>query len=101
MTTYDLTNNEMQAAKVLVQTCLDNMGGKRPADLEHDECTWIMPSDLIEAGWNKNEAAGTWSALDAKGFIQDNDPGCTDGAHWIVTTSGWKWMEDHWTFPPK
>lgn len=39
--TFDLTPKELDAARKLVQHCLDGMGGKRPADLGNDEFTWV------------------------------------------------------------
>jgi hypothetical protein len=67
--TKTLTPNEQAAALVLLQECLNGMGGKEPADLEGDEYTWCAADTLVAAGWTKAEAAGTYGALIAKGIV--------------------------------
>lgn len=91
MTTFDLTQNELKAALVLVKSCLDGMGGKRPADLEHDEYTWVSAKDLMAAGWNKNEAAGTFGALMEKGLVVE-----CDRNEWCLTTQAWQYLDTVW-----
>lgn len=90
-TTFDLTPNELKAALVLVKSCLDGMGGKRPADLEHDEYTWVSAKDLMAAGWNKNGAAGTFGALMEKGLVSEYDRN-----EWCLTTSAWQYLDTVW-----
>jgi hypothetical protein len=90
-TTYNLTQNELRAALVLVSSCLDGMGGKRPSDLEHDEYTWVSAKDLMAKGWNKNEATGTFGALEAKGMVSEYDRN-----EWVLSTSAWKWLDTVW-----
>jgi hypothetical protein len=87
----NLTDNELKAALTLVASCLDGMGGNRPADLEHDEYTWIDAGDLMKAGWNKNEAAGTLGALEAKGFTYEYDRN-----QLVLATAAWRWLDTVW-----
>lgn len=87
---FNLTENEMRAAKVLVQECLDGMGGTRPSDLANDEFTWCEAATLIEAGWSKKAAAGTYGSLIEKGFVSSQK----DGDY--VTTDGWRWLDTVW-----
>lgn len=91
MTTFNLTENETRAALVLVKSCLDGMGGKRPSDLEYDEYTWVSAKELMEAGWNKNEAAGTFGALMEKGMVVEHDRN-----EWALTTEGWRFLDTIW-----
>jgi hypothetical protein len=93
---FNLTDNELKVAMILVQECLNGMGGSRPSDLEHDEYTWVEPSDLFSYGYSKNEAAGFWSSLNDKGFIAldyDDSPYCCSD---YVTTEGWRWLDTVW-----
>ena len=69
MRTFNLTTNELKATIALVKNCLAGMCGERPADLMDDPYTWAEPQDLIDAGWTKHEAAGTWGALEEKGIV--------------------------------
>lgn len=87
----NLTKNELGAALVLVASCLHNMGGTRPIDLEQDEFTWIGIDDLMRKGWNRHEAAGTFGALMEKGFVSEYDRN-----EWVLTTQGWRWLETVW-----
>lgn len=91
--TFDLTANELKAALIFVRECLNNMGGKRPADLEHDEFTWIGPSDLTSKGYSKEEAAGTMSALEKKGVISLYD---FKKREWVLETAAWRWLDTVW-----
>ena len=89
--TFQLTENELKAAMVLVKSCLSGMGGKRPADLEHDEYTWVDANDLIKAGWSKHEAAGTWGALLEKGIVE-----VYSRTEWVLATDAWRWLDTVW-----
>lgn len=91
MTTFNLTQNELAAALVLVKSCLDGMGGKRPADLQHDEYTWVSANDLMAAGWNKNEATGTFGALMEKGLVYESDRN-----EWVLATAAWQYLDTVW-----
>jgi hypothetical protein len=91
MTQFDLTAAEFTAAKHLVQSCLNGMGGDRPADLADDEYTWIDIQDLMAHDYSRHEAAGFFSSLASKGFIFEYDAG-----EWIVLTEAWKWMDTKW-----
>lgn len=88
----------MLAARELVQSCLGNMGGKRPSDLKADPLTWVTPDDLMKLSpvwgttFKKREAAGLFSSLEVKGFIQEEEPGKV----WFVTDEGWRWMDTIW-----
>jgi hypothetical protein len=89
-TTFDLTPNELKAARVLVQECLNGMGGDRPSDLDNDPYTWCDAADLIAAGWSKEAAAGTYGSLGEKGFI------FIDGEGDHVTDAGYRFMDTIW-----
>lgn len=87
---FDLTANELKAAVVLVQECLNGMGGSRPSDLDNDPYTWCDAKDLIAAGWTKEAAAGTYGSLAEKGFIRlDREGDC-------VSTAGYQFIDTLW-----
>ena len=94
--TYTFTPGEMRCAMILVNECLAGMGGERPADLEHDEYTWAYPETLTRYGYSKHEAAGYWSALEAKGFLFLYEESKDRGKEYVVQTSGWKFIETVW-----
>lgn len=87
----NLTANELKAAMVLVGSCLDGMGGDRPADLADDEYTWVDAKTLQAEGWTKGEANGTFGALKDKGFIVDYDKN-----EWALSTEAWMWLDTQW-----
>lgn len=89
-TTFDLTANELKAALVLVRECLDFMGGQRPSDLDNDPYTWCDAQTLIDAGWTKEAAAGTYGSLAEKGFIHLDQEGD------FVTTEGYQFIDTVW-----
>ena len=89
--TFDLTANETRAALILVDTCLEGMGGSRPSDLDDDPYTWVAPADLIENGYSKAEAAGTWGALLEKKMIEE-----VDTNEWCVTEAGYRFIDTIW-----
>ena len=89
--TFNLTEKELKAAKILVQSCLDNMGGERPADLEQDEFTWVDLTDLTNSGLSRFEAAGLMSSLNEKGFIEEYNK-----KEWVVATEAWRWLDTVW-----
>ena len=95
MTTFTLTTNETDAALALVAYCLRQMGGNRPMDLENDPLTWVYPDVLIDAGWSRHEAAGTWSALLDKGVIYSH--GVNEGIEeWVLADPAWRWLDGVW-----
>jgi hypothetical protein len=71
MTNTTFTANEIAALKVIFADCLDGMGGSSWEDLENDPYTWCDAKTLVANGWSKPEAAGTFSALAAKGAIDE------------------------------
>lgn len=92
--TFNLTAKELDAARILVQACLDNMGGTRPSSLEYDEFTWVDIGDLMKAGYTRHQAAGLFSSLHEKGFLDgEHNPRQCDV---YVTTAGWKFMDTIW-----
>jgi len=96
MLNTNLTRRELHVSLVLVNECLSAMGGSRPSDLENDEMTWISPDDLILNGYSKHEAAGFWSSLSDKGFIDlevDDTPGSTSDC---LSTEAWKYLDTIW-----
>lgn len=95
MTEFNLTTNETDAALALVADCLSQMGGNRPMDLENDPFTWTYPDVLIDAGWNRHEAAGTWSALLNKSVVCSH--GVNEGIEeWTLTDQAWRWLDTIW-----
>lgn len=98
--TFDLTDGELRVAHILIAECLAGMGGKRPSDLEYDEYTWAYPADLVKGwGYSKNEAAGFFSSLWDKGFLEcwdDTDVFNKKIKVWVVSTQAWKWLDTKW-----
>tara|TARA_B110000977_G_scaffold51171_1_gene69470 strand:+ start:1048 stop:1347 length:300 start_codon:yes stop_codon:yes gene_type:complete len=68
-TDMTLTHNQTAAMHWLIKSCLSNMGGKNLADLQYDPFTWVDVDDLIDAGWSRKEAQGTFGSLVASGHI--------------------------------
>lgn len=98
MKTFDLTAKELRAAALLTAQCLSNMGGKRPIDLDCDPYTWVDGKDLMQHGYSQHEAAGLFSSLNAKGFIdcwQDRINGKNVDVA-AVSTDGYRWMDTVW-----
>lgn len=91
---FALTEKELKAATILVQSCLSNMGGSRPSDLDADPFTWVEIKDLMEEGYSQNEAAGLFSSLSSKGFIggEYNTKSCDT----FVTTEAYRFMDTMW-----
>ena len=54
--TKNLTEKEIKALTVIIHGSHSNL---------EDDCTavWAQPSDLIQQGYSKHEAAGLWSSL--------------------------------------
>lgn len=89
--TFNLTVNETRAALILVASCLKGMGGSRPLDLDDDPYTWVAPADLIDAGYTRHEAAGTWSALLEKGIIDESDTN-----EWVLEDAAYRFLDTIW-----
>ncbi len=87
----DLTDNEFKAAIVFLKGCLWNMGGERPSDLMIDQCTWVDASDLVDKGWSKHEAAGTYGALAEKVVV------CLDEDGDTLSWNFWIWSDNIWS----
>ena len=66
-----LTPNQTSAMTALIKSCLSNMGGASLADLQCDPFTWVDVDDLIDAGWPRKEAEGTFGSLVASGHIYE------------------------------
>ena len=64
-----LTTNQASAMHSLIKSCCANMGGKDLADLECDPFVWVDANDLVNAGWGRKEAEGTFGSLVAAGLI--------------------------------
>ena len=88
---FNLTTNEEQAALVLVQSCVDGMGGQRPIDLDDDPFTWVWPDVLLDNGWTRHEAAGTWNALLDKGVIYQHDE-----KDYVLSDYAYRWLDTIW-----
>lgn len=67
-----LTANQTAAMTALIKSCLDNMGGENLADLQCDPFVWVSVDDLIDAGWGRKEAEGTFGSLIAADMVYDN-----------------------------
>jgi len=67
-----LTTNQAAAMHWLIKSCCSNMGGKNLADLQCDPHTWVGVDDLIDAGWGRKEAEGTFGSLIAAGMVCDD-----------------------------
>ena len=70
-----LTTNQAAAMHWLIKSCCSNMGGKTLSDLQCDPFTWVDADDLINAGWGRKEAEGTFGSLVAAGMVWDADDG--------------------------
>lgn len=70
-----LTKNQAEAMAALIKSCLSNMGGENLAELQCDPHTWVDADDLVQAGWARKEAEGTFGSLVASGHIYDADEG--------------------------
>jgi len=71
----NFTQNQKAAITVLISSCLNNMGGETLADLQADPFTWADEKDLIEAGWDRKQAEGTFGSLVAAGVVFEYEPG--------------------------
>ena len=67
-----LTTNQTAAMHWLIKSCCSNMGGSTLADLQSDPFTWVDADDLIDAGWGRKQAEGTFGSLVAAGLVYDN-----------------------------
>jgi len=67
-----LTENQAAAMTALIKSCLSNMGGENLADLEAHQFVWVGVDDLIDAGWGRKEAEGTFGSLIAADMVYDN-----------------------------
>jgi len=86
-----LTEGELKVARILVQECLNGMGGKRPSDLDGDRFTWAWADTLIEHGYSRHEAAGFWSSLEKKGIIYHYE-----GKDYVVNDEVWQAFDPIW-----
>ena len=96
---FNFTENEKRAALYLVADCLNGMGGERPMDLEEDRFTWCHVSVLVDAGWSKHEAAGTYGSLESKGALDiEHDTDCMGEGAWVdsIRDELYQWAEGHW-----
>lgn len=91
--TFDLTEKELKAAKILTLEALAGMGGERPKDFEDDEYTWVEVDLLVAHGYSLPEAKGYFSSLTKKGFIDQDVDG--DGGD-CLSRAGWLWMDTQW-----
>jgi hypothetical protein len=66
-----LTENQTSAMTALIKSCLSDMGGSTLDNLQADHFTWVNVGDLIDAGWTRKEAEGTFGSLIASGHIYD------------------------------
>ena len=87
----NLTANETKAALILVRSCLDGMGGQRPADLGGDEYTWVSAKDLMAAGYSAASANATFGSLMEKGFVSVNGKN-----EWVLNTAAWQYLDTIW-----
>ena len=70
-----LTTNQTAAMTALIKSCFANMGGTNLSDLKFDPFTWVDAGDLVDAGWGRKEAEGTFGSLVAANLVWDADDG--------------------------
>ena len=68
-----LTQNQAAAMTALIKSCLGEIDGKTLADLQYDPFTWVNTEDLVDAGWGRKEAEGTFGSLVAADLIYEAD----------------------------
>lgn len=98
MNKYNFTPNEQLAALHLVDECLFGIGGKRPLDLEDDPLLCCHVTVLKNAGWTKEQAAGTYGSLAEKGAITIEEIDQDDPLRWedSISFDLYEWAEEHW-----
>lgn len=101
MNKYNFTPNEHLACLHLVDDCVSAICANRPIQLEDNPFTWCHVSVLRDAGWTREQAAGTYGSLAEKGAITlfsieqiDNE----DPLNWqdYISHDLYKWAEGHW-----
>lgn len=86
---FDLTEKEKLALFFLTRSCLSNMGGTRPLDLDNDPFTWIDVNDLVMEGFTLAQSRGLFSSLMEKGVIADwseDEPTLTEQGYQFAET---------------
>lgn len=68
---FDLTALELSAARMLVDNCLEGMGGSCIEDLWGDLYTWCESKDLEDRGMESRQARGVYGSLMKKGVVWD------------------------------
>lgn len=85
-----LTDKEQAAVNFLARN--NQCGATNKEHLHEDNMTWFNINDLMTGlGWNRHEAAGVMSALDAKGLAADCEAGAKvryDRDTWYLTNAG-------------
>ena len=67
------TKNQAYAMTTLIKSCLSNMGGETLSHLQGDSFMWVDAQDLVDAGWGKHEAQGTFASLVSEGLVYQFD----------------------------
>jgi hypothetical protein len=82
-----LTEKEITAILAIANSGCEEIGAESFTDLLADNMTWFNREQLSrDCRWNKNEAAGVMSALEAKGLAHEADQGSLFG--WALTETG-------------
>lgn len=68
---FKLTDLELSAARMLVDSCLDGMCGSCIEDLWDDLYTWCESKDLEDCGMESRQARGVYGSLMKKGVVLD------------------------------
>ena len=96
MDKYNFTPNEHLAALHLIDVDMFEIGAKRPSDV--DGRGWCDVSVLRDAGWTKEQAAGTYGSLAEKGAITIEEIDEDDPLRWedSISFDLYEWAEEHW-----
>ena len=87
-----LNKQEYAIAYELVKSCMDGMGGTRPASLESDTYTWVDHTVIMAAfpELSEAQAKGYFGALTTKRLI------CVDADGAYISDDLWMWMDPEW-----
>ncbi|WPZ32241.1 hypothetical protein T8K17_13415 [Thalassobaculum sp. OXR-137] len=88
---FDLTENELHALYFLTLDALAGCGGERPSFFEMDEYTWCDTGSLVDRGWSKESANGTFGSLVEKRCIDEIEKG-----EWAINRKAWCWLDTKW-----
>ena len=94
---YDFTENEKLAALHIVAECMWASCVDRPVDCIDEGSSLTNVLVLMDAGWSKHEAAGTYGALVKKNVICMDKESTNDcWADYVFSEDVFRWAEKHW-----